>query len=182
MKQLTNEETERRPQYYFWQKLGQLKFDLVLYSLYFSQCVSRLRIIRIGSAVLTAATTGAWMEWHHIEWVDNTCLIAIVAFQTISAGIELLPYEKRKRKLRKLIDALEPLYNKMEWEWFRIVLGELTNNEILKKTFYYQSKRTITTRRYFGNDVIPNCKRVANKAKEESDSYLVNLGGRWESE
>lgn len=168
-------DTEQISQHHFWSKLGQLKFDLTIYGLYFAQCVFWLRFIRIGSAVLTAAATGAWMGWNHIEWISIACPIVIFVLQTISAGTELLPYEKRKMELRELVDALDPLYDKMEYDWQQIVLGNFTIDEIEEKTYSYQSQKTEITRNYFKNDALPNCKRITRKAKEECDSYLSNL-------
>lgn len=175
MTALTQEEVEFRPQQHYWSKLGQLKFDLILYGKHFASCVFWLRFIRIGTAVLTAAATGAWMGWSDIAWIKVLCPIAIFVLQIINAGTELLPFESRKLELRELIDALEPLYDQMEYDWQMIALGHLTAEEIEQKTFEYQSRRTELGKHYFKNDALPENPKLTQKAKAEADTYLKNI-------
>lgn len=175
MATMTQDEVEFRPQQHYWSKLGQLKFDLILYGKHFASCVFWLRFIRIGTAVLTAAATGAWMEWSNVSWIQVVCPITIFILQTINAGAELLPFESRKLELRELIDSLEPLYDKMEYDWQMIAMGSLTAEEIEEKTFEYQTRRTELGKYYFKNDALPEKRKMAQKAKSETDTYLQNI-------
>lgn len=162
-------------QKHYWSKLCQLKFDLIYYGKHFSRCVFWLRFIRIGTAVLTAAATGAWIEWNDIKWISLICPIAIFILQIINAGTELLPFDGRKLELRELIDALEPLYNKMEYDWQMIALGKYTNEEIEKLVFDYQDKKIELSKPFFKNDSLPSKKGITQKAKKEADEYLLSL-------
>ena len=164
------------PQERYWSKLGQFKFDLMLYSYHFSACVAFLRWSRIITVVLTAAATGAWMGWNDTSWVNTISPIIIFVLQALNAGVGLLPYDNRKQELREFIDQLEPLYNKMERDWESIVLGELTVEQIEEKTFDYQNNRTEIAKSFLKNDAIPDRKRLVKKAKKEADIYLSSLG------
>ena len=160
----------------FWVKLGQLKFDLILYSCHFSVCVAFPRWSRIATAVLTVVVTGAWIQWKDISVITTICPIIILILQAFNAGLEFQPYENRKQELRELIDLLEPLYNEMERDWNLISLGEFTTEQIEKKTHDYQNRRTNIAKNFLKNDAIPNKKRLVNKAKKETDIYLSHLG------
>jgi len=160
---------------HFWAKLGQFKFDLVLYSLHFSDCVSILRWSRIGTAVLTALAAGAWMQWKDISYVNTICPAIILILQALNAGVEFLPYDNRKQELRELIDLLEPIYNEMERDWVSIVRGELTIEQIDGKIYNYQNRRTEIVKNFLKNDAIPHRKILVQKAKTEADCYLSSL-------
>ena len=164
-----------RPQQHYWSKLGQLKFDLILYGKHFASCVFWLRFIRIGTAVITATATGAWMGWNDIDLIHVVCPIVIFILQAVNAGTELLPFESRKLELRELIDLLEPVYDKMEYDWQMIALGHLTAEEIEQKSFEYQTCRTELSKNYFKNDALPDRNRLNQKAKIETDRYLQNI-------
>lgn len=172
---MTQDEVEFKPQQYYWSKLGQFKFDLLLYGKHFTSCVFWLRFIRIGTAVLTAAATGAWMGWNDLAWIKVACPIAIFILQIINTGAELLPFESRKLELRELIDSLEPLYDEMEHDWQMIALGQLTAEEIENKVFEYQKHRTELSKHYFKNDALPEISKLTQKAKTEADNYLQNI-------
>lgn len=164
------------PQQHFWSKLGQLKFDLILYSYHFSACVGFLRWSRIGTAVLTAFATGAWIQWKDIACINTICPIIILVLQTFNAGVEFLPYDNRKQELRELVDSLEPLYNEMERDWGLIVLGALTVEQIENKAYEYQNRRTSIAKYYLKNDAISNKGWIVQKAKKEADKYMASLG------
>lgn len=171
----TEPEIEFRPQLYYWSKLGQLKYDLILYGKYFSECVFWLRCFRIGSALLTSLTTGALIGWSDIAWIRVTCPILIFILQAINAGAEFLPFENRKLELRELIDALEPLYDKMEYDWQMIALGNFTLEEIESKTLEYQTRKTEICKHFLKNDALPERKKLSNKVKTETDIYFSNM-------
>jgi hypothetical protein len=175
---IANDKTQSSyyPQEQFWAKLAQFKFDLILYSYHFSTCVTVLRWSRIGTAVITVATTGVWIQWKNAPFINIICPIIILILQAINAGVEFLPYDSRKHELRELIDSLEQLYNKMEQDWNLIVLGELTIEQINEKGFNYQEQRTQIAKIFFKNDVLPNCKRKKNRAIEEANRYMSSLG------
>lgn len=172
---MTQYEVDFRPQQYYWSKLGQLKFDLILYGKHFASCVFWLRVIRIGTVILTTTATGAWMGWNDVPWIQVVSPIAIFILQIINASAELMPFESRKLELRELIDSLEPLYDNMEYDWQRIAQGHLTSEEIEEKSFSYQTRRTELGKYYFKDDSLPEKSRLIRKAKVETDTYLQNI-------
>lgn len=162
-------------QKHFWAKLGQLKFDLILYSYHFFYCITFLRRVRIFSAVITAVVTGVWIKWKDISIITTICPIIILILQAFLAGLEYMPYENRKQELRELIDLLEPLYNEMERDWDLISLGEFSIKQIEEKTREYEDRRIEIAKNFLKNDAIPNKKSLVKQAKDEADIYLSHL-------
>lgn len=172
---ISSQDVNHLSQKHFWAKLGQLKFDLILFSLHFSNCVAILRWSRIGTAVITSLATGAWIQWHDYSFVNIICPAIILSLQAYNAGFEILPYDNRKQELRELIDLLEPIYNEMERVWVSIVRGELTIEQIDGKLFDFQNRRTEITKNFLKNDAIPHRKMLVQKAQTEAISYLLSL-------
>jgi len=156
----------------YWHKLTQLKFDLIYYSFHFSFCVKTMRRIRISSAALTALVTGAWMNWNEFTPVRLTCAIIILVLQAISAGAELLPYDRRKQEIREIMNLLGSVYDKMEADWLKISDGQFTKEEIQNKTYEYAAKRRDIHQHFFKDDALPEKKKLEKKANKETSAYF----------
>lgn len=160
-------------QNHFWNKLTQFKFDLVLYSLYFSECVTYIRLIKITCLTLSAIFTGIWMNWGDNQTIKVICAVAIFVLQIANTLSENLPFENRKKELRELELLQEPIYTEMESDWFRIVNGDFTHKEIEDKLVDYERKRRDIKQHYFREDAIPRRKRIEDKARAETDLYIT---------
>ena len=159
----------------YWHKLTQFKFELNYYSLHFSLCVKIIRWLRVSSATLTALATGAWMNWNDIPAVRVFCAIAILVLQAISAGVELLPYDKRKQEIREMINSLAPIYDAMEEDWVKISDGQFTKEDIRKKTYEYTEKKREIEKYFFKEDVLPEKKKIEEKAEKDTAAYFNTL-------
>lgn len=156
----------------YWHKLTQFKFDLNYYSFHFSFCVKTMRRIRISSAVMTALVTGAWMNWNELTPVRLTCAIIILVLQAISAGAELLPYDRRKQEIREMLNLLGPVYDEMEADWVKISDGQFTKQDIQNKTYEYAAKRRDIHQHFLKDDALPEKKKLEKKADEETSAYF----------
>ena len=164
-------ESNQRPEQY-WNRLTQLKFDLNYYSYEFKHCVRCQRWIKGAFLLLTALFTGAWTTWGDIESVKWVCSIAIFILQAVNSISEIFPYETRKEELREMSSLLEPIYDDMETDWFRVSAGELDDDEITDKIRTYSREIMNIKRHYFKDDAIPDNKKIKAKAKEEADTYF----------
>lgn len=156
----------------YWHKLTQFKFDLIYYSFQFSSCVKIMRLLRISSAALTALATGAWMNWNELSPVRVTCAIIILLLQAISAGAELLPYDRRKQEIRELLNLLGPIYDEMEADWVKISDGQFTKEEIQNKTYEYTGRWRDIHQHFFKDDTLPENEKLEKKASEETSAYF----------
>jgi len=173
MQKVVNLDTKAQETY--WHKLTQFKFDLIYYSFQFSFCVKTMRRIRISSAVLTALVTGVWMNWNKLTPVRLTCAIIILVLQAISAGAELLPYDKRKQEIRELLNLLGPIYDKMEADWLKISDGQFTKADIQNKTYKYAGQWRDIHQHFFKDDALPEKKKLEKKADEETSTYFKTM-------
>ncbi len=168
-------EYDTKTQETYWHKLTQFKFDLIYYSLQFSFCVRIMRWIRISSAVMTALVTGAWMNWNEITAVRVICAIMIFVLQAVSAGAELLPYDKRKQEIREMLNLLGPIYDEMEADWLKVSGGQYTKEEIRNITYAYAAKQRDIHQHFFKDDALPEKKKLEKKADEETSVYFKTM-------
>lgn len=164
-----------KPQEIYWHKLTQFKYDLNYYSLHFSFCVKAMRWIRISSAGMTALVTGAWINWNEVTLVRVTCAVLILVLQAISAGVELLPYDKRKQEIREMLILLRPIYEEMEADWTRILDGQFTKDAIQKKTQHYVVEWREKQQHFFKDDALPENKKLEKKADEDTSVYFKTM-------
>ena len=161
-----------KTQEHYWNRMAQFKFDLNYYSYYFSFCVKFLRYWKIAISVVTALVTGAWMNWGKSATVGLACAIVILILQGLNAASELFPHENRKRELREMELLLEPVYEDMEADWFRIAEGEMNRDEVAEKLKEYEKKKREILQHYFKDDAIPDRKKVREKANRETRDYI----------
>ena len=159
----------------FWNKMCTLKRDILLYEAFFSRSVLIARLIRVGTAILTALATGIWMNWNDVSWISQVCSIVIVFLPAICAGAELLPYESRKLDLREAIALLNPVYLEMESVWHSISRSEIVGKQIDDQTQVFQNRINEIKNGFLKHDSLPRNEKIENKANTEADEYLKNF-------
>lgn len=169
------DEMQFQTQRCYWIKLQQFKFDLIYYSLHFSDCTSKLRSIKYISTVGTIVATFIWRKWSNVDCVDIVCMILIFLLQILSAVSEQFPYEKRRQELREMCNELAPLYIKMESDWRWIANGKYNIAEIEKLIKQYETRQSNIKKHYFKEDTLPEKKRIENNANIKTKEYFDNL-------
>lgn len=166
----TQEDTKTQQQ--FWIRLSQLQFDLNYYRHYFEYCVNFLRWWKIGTSLLTALATSAWISWGDNPIVKWICAIIIFILQGINAISELLPFENRKKDLREIIILLDPVYGEMERDWFKIADGELSKKQVENRMQHYETRQREIMIHYFKDESLPEIKKITDKAAKDTRLYI----------
>ena len=84
------------------------------------------RIINIVVAIASSTSIAAWAIWQKYSFVWSI-IIAISQVLTTIKGF--LPYSKRLKMLVPFMEDLKFLYNKIEYNWFKVASGDLSEDE-----------------------------------------------------
>lgn len=80
--------------------------------------------------------------------------------------------------MRELIDELVPVYEDMEADWQLIAIGSYEEQEIISKATAYAKEVEKIRKHYFKDDVLPEIKKLIQKADAEVNQYYSNKGWR----
>lgn len=154
-----NKNTKDYYQKCFWNKLQQIKFEIIYYNLHMAKCINISRTIKIISICLTALATSLLLGFYNILAIKIICAIIIVFVPIFNAFAENLPYEKRVIELREMAVEYNRIYNVMEADWRRIANGEIQYNDINVLIQDYDTKFSEIDAHYFKNDALPDNKK-----------------------
>lgn len=169
------EENEFYIQSVYWNKLQQLKFEIIYFNLHFNRCISIIKNIKLILAIFTTISLAVLMIFLEIKWVVYLCGGLGVLAQAISAFLEHSPYDSRKNELREMAGELDYVYSDMENDWFRIYNGEIYTDDITQKIKEYTDKQSSIMKNYFKNDALPEKKKIIITANEKVQSYFNNI-------
>lgn len=127
------------------------------------------KCIRMASAVTSSAGIAAWAVWQQYSYV----WAAIIAFsQVVNAVKDILPYSKRLKYMAPFIKELKLLYNKIEFNWFQVSSGSITEEEMNRLLYNFENEFIEMENEHLVKEALPNNKRFMKKAKEETDIYF----------
>lgn len=95
--------------------------------------------INIFSAVASSTSIAAWAIWN---WLSYVWSVIIAISQVLSAVKSFLPYNNRLKAIVPFMEDLKFLYNKIEFNWFKVSSGELTEEEINALLFNFKNEFT----------------------------------------
>lgn len=170
-----NKKTNDYYQKCFWNKLQQIKFEIIYYNLHMAECVKISRLIKIISICLTVLSTSLLLGFYNILTIRIVCAIIIVIVPIFNALSENLPYEKRAIELREMSVEYNRVYNVMETDWRKIANGEISYGDINLLIQDYDIKFSEIDAHYFKNDALPDNKKVEEKANQKAEDYFKNL-------
>lgn len=159
----------------FWNRLQQLKFDIIYLSLQFKRCVTISRTIKYLIVGLTTLSSGILIGFYSIKQLAIACSVFIIFLQVFSAVSEYFPFEKRKDEIRELCNELEELYNKMEYDWRILFNDDKSTSEINEYINSYASNITKLEKYYLKDDALPEIKKITQKAEFKTSEYFKNF-------
>ena len=159
----------------FWNKLQELKYEIIYLSLHFRRCIKFLNIIRYIETGTTALCVGLIMFFSQTKWVIIVCGVISLLMQIIIAFAKDTPLSTRKDELREMGHDLDLLYNEMERDWSKISNGQIAQIEIAEGIKRYADKKSNIEKNYFKNDALPEKQDLLDKANDMTEAYFLNL-------
>ncbi|ASA54338.1 hypothetical protein BSQ33_00420 [Vibrio gazogenes] len=155
----------------YWKELYQLRVHITFLELKLEQSESYERLVKIILAVASSSSIGAWALWkdYSAVWAG-----IIAASQVIGAITPFLPYKSRLKAYSSLINELEELMVRSEFQWHAISQGELTPTEINKARFEIRSLKQKALTKHIQTTIPTDLKRH-NRAEELANQYFATF-------
>lgn len=159
----------------FWNKMQNLKYDIIYYTLHFNRCVKISKTIKYIVIFLTALSFGLLMTFSFLKAILYVCGILGIVLQIFNAVSDELPFELRKNDLREMSNKLDALYHEMEMDWLKIANAEIYYEEIESKIKDYGVRQREIQNNYLKNDFLPEKEKIKNLADIKLEEYFKNL-------
>lgn len=85
-----------------------------------------------------------------------------------------MPYSNRLKVIVPFKDDLKFLYNKIEFNWFNVASGELTEEEINKMLFDFKDEFANIENKNLKEEILLDNETFKEKADEKTELYFKN--------
>ena len=121
------------------------------------------------------------MEWrlNHVGQMaqsvqDYSWGVIIAVSQVLTAIKDYFPFGRRLKILKPFIDELKILYIKIEYDWFKVAEGEVTEKEINQLLFDYKKQFSEIESKYLNEEILIENLEYRNLADQKVTKYFEN--------
>lgn len=159
----------------YWTRLTQYKYTILYFDAHIARCVKINRAVKILIAVFSSTAIAAWVKWSQYAFCWG---LIIVASQVIAAINEFLPYRNRVNELTQTVAELSAIYVKMEADWYYVVEGLWTEEEINTVLYERVSQWSDIESQLLREDSLPQIRTCMEFAETQKNDYFrENFGG-----
>ena len=129
------------------------------------------RRINIYGAIASSSSIAAWTIWRNWSFI----WAAIIAIsQVLTAIKQYLPFGRRLKYLQPFIEDMKLLYLKMEYDWYKVAAGELSETEINGLLYSYKKEYSGIESKYLKEEILVENVKYKNKADIKTEEYFEN--------
>ena len=155
----------------YWSYLVQIKAWIYYLDIYVEKSFQWDRRIKVFGAVASSSSIAAWTIWK--EW-SYICGVIIAVSQVLTAIKDYFPFGRRLKILKPFIDELKILYIKIEYDWFKVAEGEVTEKEINQLLFDYKKQFSEIESKYLNEEILIENLEYRNLADQKVTKYFEN--------
>lgn len=155
----------------YWRYMVRIKSWLFYLDIYEENSYKWEKNINIFSAVVSSTSIAAWAIWQQFSYVWS---VIIAVSQVLTAIKSFLPYNTRRKVTISFLEDLKLLYNKIEYNWFKVSDGELTEEEINEMLFIFKDEYTNIENKNLKEETLPENERFMKIAAQKTDQYFQN--------
>lgn len=85
-----------------------------------------------------------------------------------------MPYNTRLKETTAFLEDLKSLYNRIEYNWFKVSDGELTEEEINEILFKFKDEYTSIENKNLKEETLPENEKFKKIADQKTDFYFQN--------
>ncbi len=153
----------------YWKELVQLKFENFYLDEYLDHSYKLNNTINIITAISSSGSIAGWAIWNNLMIVWS---VIIAASQVINAIKPYLPFSKRLKVITSMNSDISALFNKAEYNWFKVANGYLTLQEINELQYELKKERQKIDEKYYTNLYLPDKRKLKEKADISVDIYF----------
>lgn len=155
----------------YWNYMVQIKASMYYLDIYAEKSYKLDRKINVYGAIASSSSIAAWAIWK--DWSYVWAFI-IAMSQVLNAIKDFLPFGRRLKLLRPFIEDMKLLYIKMEYDWYKVAEGDLTEKEINKLLFSYRKEFACIENKYLKEEVLLENSNYMKQADQKTNRYFVN--------
>lgn len=155
----------------YWKYMVQIKAWTFYLDLYIEHSYKWNKRINIFSAIVSSTSIAAWAIWQQLSFIWS---ILIAISQVLSAVKIYLPFNSRLKTLTPFMEELKFLYNKMEYNWYIVASGDMTEEEINKLLFEFKEQFTSIENKNLKEDTLLERNDFRETADRKTDRYFCN--------
>lgn len=127
--------------------------------------------INVFSAIVSSTSIAAWAIWQQLSFAWS---FIIAISQVLSAIKVFLPYSRRLKSIVPFMEDLKFLYNRMEYTWFKVASGEMTEEEINEILYEFKNEYTNIENKHLKNETLLENEKFKKKSDMKTDAYFKN--------
>lgn len=153
----------------YWRYMVQIKAWIFYLDLYAEDSYKWDKRINVFGAIASSTSIAAWTIWSQLSYVWS---VIIAVSQVLTAIKGFMPYSRRLKVLVPFIEDLKFLYNKMEYNWFKVASGELAEDEINELLYTFKDDFTSIENKNLKEETLLENERIKKIADMKTDTYF----------
>ena len=153
----------------YWYYMVQVKSSIFYLDIYAERSYKWDRRINAYGAIASSSSIAAWAIWKDFSYI---WAVIIAISQVLIAIKEYFPFGKRLNILRPYSEVVKMFYIKMEYDWYKVANGELTESEINTLLFSYKKEVTNIEGKYLNEEILLENKDYLKEADDRTDRYF----------
>lgn len=155
----------------YWNYMVQIKASIYYLDIYAEKSYKSDRRINVYGAIASSSSIAAWAIWK--DWSYVWAFIIAIS-QVITAIKDFLPFGRRLKLLRPFVEDMKLLYIKIEYDWYRVSEGELTETEINTLIFTYKNEVAHIESKYLKEEILVENLDFMKTADLKTNDYFTN--------
>lgn len=155
----------------YWKYMVQIKAWIFYLDLYEENSYKWERRINIFSAVASSTSIAAWALWQQMSYIWS---LIIAISQVLNAIKGFMPYNRRLKTIIPFMEDLKFLYNKIEYNWFKVSDGDLTEEEINELLYAFKNEYTNIENKNLKEETLLENQKIKKLADCKVETYFQN--------
>lgn len=155
----------------YWKYMVQIKAWIFYLDLYAEESYKWDKRINVFGAIASSTSIAAWAIWQELSFAWS---VIIAISQVLVAIKSFFPYSKRLKILVPFMEDLKFLYNKLEYNWFKVASGELTEEEINDLLYSFKDEYTNIENKNLKEETLLEKDELRVVADKKTDLYFAN--------
>lgn len=155
----------------YWRYMVQIKAWIFYLDLYGENSYKWEKRINVFSAIVSSTSIAAWAIWQQLSFAWS---FIIAISQVLSAIKGFLPYSRRLKSIVPFMEDLKFLYNRMEYTWFKVASGDMTEEEINEILYEFKNEYTNIENKHLKDETLLENEKFKKKSDMKTDAYFEN--------
>lgn len=155
----------------YWKYMVQLKAWIFYVDEYINVSYKWDRRINVFVAITSSSSIAAWAIWSRYSFL---WALLIAMSQVIVAIKPHLPFSKRIETLSRVSTLLQTLFNKADYQWYKISNGDLSESEINDSLFDLRRQYLETVGKELSIISLPEKEALKRTSDSKVTSFFQN--------